>query len=86
MRIGELVVFKIYTHQPPGGIPVFTPGDLLVIIDVEDDGVIRCCAYSLTEGVAHWRSDTLFAEEVVPLNNSPLIAQAVRVKPVMPIA
>ncbi len=80
MRVGNLLVFIGYVHQPFGGVPVFIRGDLLVIIEVEDDGVIRCCGVSLTGEIARWRSDILFAEEVVPLNNSPLIAQAVRVK------
>ena len=76
MRVGSVLVFIGYIHQPLGGIPIFIPGDLLVIIEVEDDGVVRCCGYSLMDGIARWRSDTLFEEEVVLLNNAPLIAHA----------
>lgn len=72
MRTGETVVFLGYAEVLRGCEPVFLPGDLLVVAAANPEGDFRCRALSWSGEVTK-RSDMVWPEEVLPLNNMPLI-------------
>jgi hypothetical protein len=76
MRVGTCGVFLGYEDRHPDVEAVFERGDLCVMIAPDDEGVFRCAALSTAGAVARWRTDTIFAEEVVWLNQAPLVAEA----------
>ena len=76
MRTGQVAVFDGYLEALPGCEPVFLPGDLVVVSAVNPEGDLRCHALSWGGGVTK-RSDMVWPEEVLPLNNAPLIFEVV---------
>ena len=81
MGIGSVVTFLVYKYTQPLMEHTFRRGDLGVVIATdEDEDVFVIAAISVTGEIASWRTDMVFAEEVVPLNQTPLIAGAGRVE------
>jgi hypothetical protein len=69
-------VFLGYEDTHPDVETVFERGDLCVVVAPDEEGVFRCAALSASGEVAHWRTDTIYAPEVVWLNQAPLVAAA----------
>ncbi len=78
MRVGDQVVFGDYQHRLPGVPEVFRTGDLCVVTAALPDGELRIHGLASAGEVLWWRSDTVFTEEVIPLNNSLVVPAAGR--------
>lgn len=76
MRTGQIVVVLGYSDRPDVIDSIFRPGDLAVVMDVREEGDMTCNAISCEGKVSHLRSDLLWPEEVLTLNNTPLIISA----------
>ncbi|WP_312781039.1 hypothetical protein [Brevundimonas sp.] len=68
MRVGDQAVFRGYTKRFNDVPDVFWRGDVLVVADVDDEGIYRCEAVASDGRAIAGRSDMVFAEEVIPLN------------------
>jgi hypothetical protein len=63
LGVGSYAMFRGYSHVVADDLPVFLPGDLIIITLAERDGVFRA---SLADGQGQPIadiSDTLFSEE-----------------------
>ena len=76
MRVGDPVVFGEYRYQLNCVPEVFRRGDLAVVTAALADGELRIHGLSPTGEILWWRSDTVFVEEVIPLNNSLVVPAA----------
>ncbi|PZU75812.1 MAG: hypothetical protein DI531_04135 [Brevundimonas sp.] len=68
MRVGDQAVFRGYTKRFDDVPDVFWRGDVLVVADVDDEGIYRCEAVASDGSAIAGRSDMVFAEEIIPLN------------------
>lgn len=73
MRKGQVVMMVGYSDRLDGVEPVFTAGDLAVVREVHDEGDLSCCAVTFDGRIAPHRSDLLWPEEVLVVNNAPLV-------------
>lgn len=73
MREGQIVMVIGYSDRLDDVEDVFIPGDLAVVSDVHDAGDLRCLAVTFDGRVAPHRSDMLWPEEVLVVNNMPLV-------------
>jgi hypothetical protein len=62
--IGSLVRFKNYGHTLSGVPPMFSAGNMLVVIDVKADGEVRCARADYDGQPIEEITDTLFIEEL----------------------
>lgn len=64
LNIGDVIRFDQYKYQRAGVPAVFSSGDALVVIEVEQDGVVRC-ALADFDGLPLMKiTDMLFVEEL----------------------
>ena len=63
LGVGTCVMFLGYSHVAADILPVFLPGDLIIIMLVERDGVFRACLADGDGQPIVEISDTLFSEE-----------------------
>ncbi|MBI2260291.1 MAG: hypothetical protein HYU62_01300 [Caulobacterales bacterium] len=73
MRKGQIVMVIGYSDRLDDVEPVFIPGDLAVVKDVHGEGDLSCCAVTFDGRIAPHRSDMLWPEEVLVVNNTPLV-------------
>lgn len=73
LRAGQIVVFDNYADRKDNVEPVFKRGDLAVVGEVHSAGDLRCFAVTLDRQVLSHRSDLLWPEEVIAVNNAPLV-------------
>ncbi|WP_262422351.1 hypothetical protein [Brevundimonas denitrificans] len=74
MRDGQVVVVVGYSDRCSADQPVFMRGDLAVVAAVGAEGDLTCHALTHDGRVARGRSDMLWPEEVLAVNNTPLVA------------
>lgn len=61
---GQIVGFGRYSEMKAGVPPVFFPGDILVVMAVEADGVLACQLADANGRPVPSVSDTIFIEEL----------------------
>lgn len=64
VSISQLAVFSGYSEIKMGVPPVFFPGDILVVMAVQADGVLECQLADANGRPVPSVSDTIFVEEL----------------------
>lgn len=62
--VGSMVRFGTYRDGLSAVPEVFASGDMLLVLDVEEDGVVRCALADFTGQPIMDITDTLFVEEL----------------------
>lgn len=73
LRTGQIAIFTGYMDRQHAVGPVFQRGDIVVIGEVHSAGDLRCFAATLDGKVLSGRSDLLWPEEIIVVNNAPLV-------------
>lgn len=76
MRIGQIVVVVGYSDNQSDREIVFERGDLAAITDVRSTGDMTCHRISFNGRISP-QSDLMWPEEVIPVNNAPLVVPTI---------
>lgn len=80
MKVGQIAVFLGVSDRLEGFEPVFARGDLVVVERVEGEDELLCCAVTMDGRASGDRRGLLWPEEVLAVNNAPLLVPNGRVR------
>lgn len=80
MDVGKVAVFLGSCDHLEGFESVFARGDLVVVESVEGDGELMCRAVTIDGRASGDRRGMLWPEELLVVNNAPLLAPEGRVR------